>query len=196
MIEGQPGEVWFRLLNGNTRLPITGVASQLTGQIGIPGVGLKNSTNAVREATPISPVPNGEGWYIIDAVASEVALYSIVATCSTAVANAIVIPYSFPVYPPGYTPVAGLGTIPVNQNTGGTGNLRLVNDFGVGVGGVSIFVYGLADWPNNTKNIVDQSLTDQNGNWVRPCYVPHGTFVAVFSAPSIYPTSASNPFTV
>lgn len=74
----------------------------------------------------------------------------------------------------------GTGPIAINQNTGGTDNLRYVDSEGNGIANANILIYLSTNWPGNPSQVIANSVTGSDGRWLTPCYVDHGTYVAVF----------------
>lgn len=88
------------------------------------------------------------------------------------------------------------GPIPINQNTGGTDNLRYVDSSGNGVEGANILVYLAGDWPGNPDQVQAAADTGPDGRWLAPAFVQHGTYVAVFAKPGADGPDVSGAFTV
>jgi hypothetical protein len=91
---------------------------------------------------------------------------------------------------------SGTGPIAINQNTGGTDNLRYVDSTGNGVEGASIIIYLATDWPGNPTNAQATSTTGPDGRWLAPAFVNHGTYVAVFTKVQADGPDVSGAFTV
>jgi len=91
---------------------------------------------------------------------------------------------------------AGSGPIPINQNTGGTDNLRYIDSSGNGVADASILIYNATDWPANPSQIQATAVTGPDGRWLAPAFVAHGTFVAVFTKPGADGPDVSGAFTI
>jgi hypothetical protein len=111
------------------------------------------------------------------------------------------VPVTLPSPPPsGYGSTAGSGSgsgpIAVNQNTGGTDNLRYVDSSGNGVASACILIYLATDWPGNPGNVQANATTGPDGRWLSPAYVNHGTYVAVFVKIGADGPDVSGPFTV
>jgi hypothetical protein len=100
--------------------------------------------------------------------------------------------------PAGYgsTSGSGSGPIAINQNTGGTDNLRYVDSSGNGVEGANVMVYLATDWPGNPGNVQAQATTGPDGRWLAPGFVNHGTYVAVFAKVGADGPDVSGAFTV
>ena len=94
------------------------------------------------------------------------------------------------------TVAAGAGPIAINQNTGGSDNLRYVNADGSPVAGAAIVIYLATDWPANPQNIVARATTGSDGRWLAPAFVASGTYVAVFTRPGADGPDVSAPFSV
>jgi hypothetical protein len=88
------------------------------------------------------------------------------------------------------------GPIPVNQNTGGTDNLRYVDESGNGVGDANVFVYLATDWPANPSAVQATAITGPDGRWLAPAFVQSGTYVAVFTKLGADGPDVSAAFTV
>ena len=89
---------------------------------------------------------------------------------------------------------SGTGPIPVNQNTGGTGNLMPTIN-GVGQANVTINSYLQSDYAagNIALNYVrGQALTDTNGNWISPMKLAAGTYAFTFFGEGIVFPSKQN----
>jgi hypothetical protein len=91
---------------------------------------------------------------------------------------------------------SGSGPIPINQNTGGTDNLRYVDSSGNGVEDAQVLIYLATDWPANPQNVQASAVTGPDGRWLSPAYVNHGTYVAVFTKIGADGPDVSPPFTV
>jgi hypothetical protein len=93
---------------------------------------------------------------------------------------------------------AGSGTGPnaINQNTGGTDNLRYVDSSGSGIEGANILIYLASDWPGNPGNVQANATTGADGRWLAPAFVVSGTYVAVFVKVGADGPDVSSPFTV
>jgi hypothetical protein len=98
--------------------------------------------------------------------------------------------------PNGYGGSTALGPLFVNQNTGGTDNLRYVDSLGNGVDGATIVIFQATDWPANPQNALAVSTTGPDGRWTTPVYLPSGTYVAVFSKPGADGPDVSSPFSL
>lgn len=88
------------------------------------------------------------------------------------------------------------GPIPINQDTGGTDNLRYVDGSGNGVGDANIFVYLATDWPANPSAVQATAMTGADGRWLAPAFVQSGTYVAVFTKLGADGPDVSSAFTV
>lgn len=91
---------------------------------------------------------------------------------------------------------SGAGPIAVNQNTGGTDNLRYVDIDGNGIGDANILIYLATDWPGNPGHVQAAAVTGADGRWLAPAFVSHGTYVAVFTRIGLDGPDVSGPFTV
>jgi hypothetical protein len=76
---------------------------------------------------------------------------------------------------------SGGGPIAINQNTGGTDNLRYVDGNGNGVEGAQVLIYLATNWPSQPNLVQATATTGPDGRWVSPTYVQSGTYVAVFT---------------
>jgi len=94
------------------------------------------------------------------------------------------------------TVAAGTGPIAINQNTGGSDNLRYVNADSSPVAGAAIMIYLATDWPANPQNIVARATTGSDGRWLAPAFVASGAYVAVFTKPGADGPDVSSPFSV
>jgi hypothetical protein len=90
----------------------------------------------------------------------------------------------------------GSGPIAINQNTGGTDNLRYVDSGGNGVEGANILIYLATDWPGRPDQVKATAMTGADGRWVSPAFVQSGTYVAVFSKIGVDGPDVSAAFTV
>lgn len=88
------------------------------------------------------------------------------------------------------------GPIPINQDTGGTDNLRYVDESGNGVGDANILVYLATDWPANPSAVQATAMTGPDGRWLAPAFVQSGTYVAVFTKLGVDGPDVSAAFTV
>ncbi|MDP9175421.1 MAG: hypothetical protein M3O30_16385 [Planctomycetota bacterium] len=94
------------------------------------------------------------------------------------------------------TTPGGSGAIPLNQNTGGTDNLRYIDTHGNGIANATILIYQATDWPTNPTNVQSSSATGPDGRWATPAFVNPGTYIAVFFKLGADTPTASAPFTV
>jgi hypothetical protein len=76
---------------------------------------------------------------------------------------------------------AGSGPIAINQNTGGTDNLRYVDSSGNGIEGAQVLIYLATNWPSQPNLVQATAVTGPDGRWLSPAYVQSGTYVAVFT---------------
>jgi hypothetical protein len=90
----------------------------------------------------------------------------------------------------------GTGPIAINQNTGGTDNLRYVDSSGNGVGDADVLIYLATDWPSQPTRVQASIKTGPDGRWLSPAFVQSGTYVAVFSKIGADGPDVSHPFTV
>lgn len=90
----------------------------------------------------------------------------------------------------------GGNPIAIDQNTGGTDNLRYVDGAGNGIPGGRIRLYLVTDWPNNSGNVQGQTTSGNDGRWATPIFVSSGTYIAVFDKAGNYETSVSAAITV
>ena len=77
--------------------------------------------------------------------------------------------------------LVGSGPIAINQNTGGTDNLRYVDSGGNGVEGANVLIYLATDWPANPDRVQATAITGPDGRWLSPAFIQSGTYVAVFT---------------
>jgi uncharacterized metal-binding protein len=91
---------------------------------------------------------------------------------------------------------SGSGPIAINQNTGGSDNLRYINSNGTGIGGANVLIYLATDWPGNPGNVQANATTGADGRWLEPAFVASGTYVAVFVLIGADGPDVSSPFTV
>jgi hypothetical protein len=75
----------------------------------------------------------------------------------------------------------GGGPIAINQNTGGTDNLRYVDGNGNGVEEAQVLIYLATNWPAQPDLVQATAVTGSDGRWVSPAFVQSGTYVAVFT---------------
>jgi hypothetical protein len=75
----------------------------------------------------------------------------------------------------------GSGPTAINQNTGGTDNLRYVDSNGNGVEGANVLIHLASDWPGDPQEVQATAVTGPDGRWLAPAYVSSGTYVAVFT---------------
>jgi hypothetical protein len=92
--------------------------------------------------------------------------------------------------------LVGSGPIAINQNTGGTDNLRYVDSSGNGVEGANILIYLATDWPANPDRVQATAITGPDGRWLSPAFVDSGTYVAVFTKIGADGPDVSAPFSV
>jgi hypothetical protein len=90
----------------------------------------------------------------------------------------------------------GSGPIAINQDTGGTDNLRYVDTNGNGVEAANVLVYLMTDWPANPDQVQATAVTGPDGRWLAPAYVDSGTYVAVFTKIGADGPDVSSPFSV
>jgi hypothetical protein len=90
----------------------------------------------------------------------------------------------------------GEGPIAINQNTGGTDNLRYVDSNGNGVEGASVLIYRSTDWPSQPNCVQATAITGPDGRWLSPAFVQSGTYVAVFTKLGADGPDVSPPFSV
>jgi hypothetical protein len=88
------------------------------------------------------------------------------------------------------------GPIAINQDTGGTDNLRYVDNLGNGVEGADILIYLATDWPGNPSQVQAAAVTGPDGRWLAPAFVQSGTYVAVFDKPGVDGPDVSPAFTI
>jgi hypothetical protein len=88
------------------------------------------------------------------------------------------------------------GPIPINQDTGGTDNLRYVDESGNGVGDANILIYLATDWPADPSAVQATAMTGADGRWLAPAFVQQGTYLAVFTKVGIDGPDVSGAFTV
>ena len=88
------------------------------------------------------------------------------------------------------------GPIPINQDTGGTDNLRYVDSDGNGVGDANILIYLATDWPGQPSEVQATAMTGPDGRWLAPAFVQSGTYCAVFTKLGADGPDVSAPFTV
>lgn len=78
----------------------------------------------------------------------------------------------------------GSGNKPVNHHTGGTDNLRIVDQAGAGIDEVRIRIYLKSDYNSGLITlpyIKGQSISKADGRWVHPVYLDSGlSYVAAF----------------
>jgi len=91
---------------------------------------------------------------------------------------------------------AGTGPIAINQNTGGTDNLRYIDSAGNGVEDADVLVYLATDWPTQPTRVQAAATTGPDGRWLSPAFVQSGTYVAVFSKIGADGPDVSPAFTV
>jgi hypothetical protein len=92
--------------------------------------------------------------------------------------------------------LVGGGPIPINQNTGGTDNLRYVDSSGDGVEGANVLIYLATDWPANPDRVRATAITGPDGRWLSPAFVDSGTYIAVFTKIGADGPDVSAPFSV
>ena len=92
--------------------------------------------------------------------------------------------------------LVGSGPIAINQNTGGTDNLRYVDSAGNGVEGANVVIYLATDWPANPDRVQATAITGPDGRWLSPAFVESGTYVAVFTKIGADGPDVSAPFSV
>jgi len=92
--------------------------------------------------------------------------------------------------------LSGGGPIAINQNTGGTDNLRYVDSSGDGVEGANILIYLATDWPANPNRVQATAVTGSDGRWLSPAFVSSGAYVAVFTKVGADGPDVSAPFSV
>jgi hypothetical protein len=91
---------------------------------------------------------------------------------------------------------SGSGPIAINQNTGGTDNLRYVDSAGNGIGEATVLIYLAADWPSQPEIVQATAETGPDGRWLSPAFVQSGTYVAVFTKIGAVGPNVSGPFSV
>lgn len=92
--------------------------------------------------------------------------------------------------------VVGGGPIAINQNTGGTDNLRYVDGSGNGIEGADVLIYLATNWPSQPDLVAAAATTGPDGRWLSPAYVQSGTYVAVFTKIGADGPDVSPPFSV
>jgi len=90
----------------------------------------------------------------------------------------------------------GIGAIAINQNTGGTDNLRYTDAQGNGIDNATILIFQSTDYPGNPTAVIATSVTGPDGRWLNPCFVSSGTYVAVFFKVQSDGPDESAPFSV
>jgi hypothetical protein len=90
----------------------------------------------------------------------------------------------------------GDGPNPINQNTGGTDNLRYVDAAGNGIEGANVLIYVSTDWPSQPSRVQATAITGPDGRWLSPAFVQSGTYVAVFTKPGADGPDVSPAFSV
>jgi hypothetical protein len=82
--------------------------------------------------------------------------------------------------------LSGSGDIPVDQDTGGTGNLR-AEVLGSGIGGVTVRAYLQSDWDATPRAYSQQgeAITNSDGRWAAPMYLAAGTYTFAFDGGGI-----------
>jgi hypothetical protein len=93
-------------------------------------------------------------------------------------------------------PGSGNGPIAINQNTGGTDNLRYVDSTGNGVEDANVMIYLATDWPTQPTRVQANATTGADGRWLSPAFVQSGTYVAVFAKIGADGPDVSPAFTV
>jgi len=91
---------------------------------------------------------------------------------------------------------AGNGPIAINQNTGGTDNLRYIDSTGNGVEDANVMIYLATDWPAQPTRVQAAATTGPDGRWLSPAFAQSGTYVAVFSKIGADGPDVSPAFTV
>jgi hypothetical protein len=91
---------------------------------------------------------------------------------------------------------AGSGPVAINQNTGGTDNLRYVDSGGNGIEGATVLIYLATNWPAKPDQVEATAMTGSDGRWLAPAYVQSGTYVAVFAKIGADGPDVSPPFSV
>jgi hypothetical protein len=82
----------------------------------------------------------------------------------------------------------GSGDTPVNQDTGGTDTLRIVDPGGNGIAGARLTAYLTSEWTANPATAVPrgQALTGSDGRWVSVMMLTHGLAYTIVVSDSGY----------
>lgn len=75
---------------------------------------------------------------------------------------------------------AGNGDLPVNHDTGGTDNLRVVAG-SIGVDDVTIRAFLTSDYDAGTRTVRGTTYTGTDGRWVRPMMLDEGDYTFTFA---------------